>query len=109
MAIARCESVGKYRVTFTQLGMIDGKIVDAGPMKLQLPQHAFDLETRDGSPILDTQEPFEGELCADELTWLTGFPGKNFNFKWRFHVQPLKPRSARTPKRVAATAGKGSK
>jgi len=105
MAIARCkESAGKYRVKFTELGWRDEHMVEGGPMRVQLMQHEFDPspEVRDGSPILDTREDFEGELCRHEVAWLNGFPGKNFNFKWRFDLEKMK--RAKTSR----TARKGS-
>ena len=89
MSIARCQSAGEYRVQFEELGWVDGGVKAVGHMKLELFQHAWNLEDRDGSPIISTEEPFEGELCAHELAFLRGFPGKHFTYKWRFTVTPL--------------------
>ncbi len=90
MSIARCESVGKFRVVFIELGKDDeGNLIPFGHMKLTMPQHGFDAEVRDGSPILDTEDPFEGELCDHELRWLKGYPGYEYNYHWRFEITPL--------------------
>lgn len=85
----RCESAGKFHVEFQEWGWVDGRMQNAGHMQLELPQHAWSAETRDGSPIISTEEPYEGELCEHELVFLGGFPGKHFNYKWRFAVTPL--------------------
>jgi hypothetical protein len=97
----RCDqSVGAYRVRMTTVrydddegAMVDGENVG---FKLEIPAHAFDMETRDGSPVLVQNEPWEGELCVHELRWLRGMPGVHFNHGWRFEVTPLdEPKSAK--------------
>mgnify|MGYP001617588943 FL=1 len=91
--IARCDyKVARYRVIFRCMTRDPEtfEVIDGGPsMKLMMHQHSFDVETRDGSPILSTMEPFEGELCGHEVEWLRGYPGKTFNFQWRFDVELL--------------------
>lgn len=93
--MTRCESAGKFRVEFSEMGLVDGVRASVGHMKYVMHQHAFDAETRDGSPILDTDDPYEGDLCAHELDFLHGFPGKHYNYKWEFVVTPLGGRKKR--------------
>ena len=91
--IPRCgQHKGRFRVTFRAL-VQDPKTLDhiPGPMsKFDLGQHPWDDQTRDGSPILDTEQPYEGHLCVHEWAFLKGFPGKHFNYGWRFTLEPLK-------------------
>lgn len=93
MTIPRCDmDVRNVKVTFRSLVQDPDtyELVDGPTTKLDLGKHAFDVDTRDGSPILDTEQPFVGEMCRHEWSWLKGFPGKDYNYGWRFNVEFLK-------------------
>lgn len=90
----RCDvQVAKYRVTFRNLVQDPDTLehVAGYAMKLQLPQHPWEGEggAMDGSPLLDTAQPWEGLLCRHELAFLKGFPGKDFQYQMRFLVELL--------------------
>ena len=90
--IPRCDlEVRKVKVTFRSLirALKPLDLIDGPSTKLQLHQHEFDADTRDGSPILSTETPFECFLCRHEWGWLKGFPGKDFNYGWRFAIEEL--------------------
>lgn len=91
MSMTRCTSAGRFRVHFDELvPNDDDEFVPGGSMQLRLPHHVRTEAVDDWSPVISTEEDYEGELCGCEHDFLTkGLPGKAYNYKWRFQVTPL--------------------
>ena len=87
----RCDkSVGNYRVSLVVLHEKD-------PYHAQIPGHRDVMADVDGkrvcleeAPYAGTDKPFEGELCAHELAWLTdSVPGRDYPMRYDWTVEKL--------------------
>jgi hypothetical protein len=89
----RCaESAGRYRLSLRIAHHPE-------PYRVQVIGHRDVLAADDGrvleaAPVVGTTEPYEGELCAHELQWLNGVPGKDWRPEYEFTIERLDPPAA---------------
>lgn len=98
--------VGNFRVTFQFLGDTTPDPVDeeyitplgiVGDEYTNQETGKFNSDgTKETVPVLvreapkvSNKQPYEGPLTAHELAFVRGLPGKDFNYRYRFTVEPL--------------------